>query len=182
MLARIGYDGVQSALERHGQKVEQPQPIVDYIDPDGGLELTLRGSQPFPMGIPGKADNNFAFRARGMLEIVRDGTYWIGYQSGRGGRLVIEGQRWKRLALAGPAKATIDQEIIENDPNAPWGCRAIGEVELKAGKYPILFLGSFGAPRGAVEITGSHAGGPNVHLRAGGAKVMADVAGLPLVE
>jgi len=170
------------ALERHGQKVEEPQAIIDYIDPEQGWDFNLRAGQPFPLGVPGKADDNFAFRARGTLEIPRDGMYWIGYHTGRGGRLVIEGQKWKRLALCGPAKATIDEEVLENEPNAGWGCRTVGEIELKAGRYPIEFLGSFGSGNAAVEIVGSQAGGPSAYLRSGGAKIIPDISGLPLVK
>jgi len=181
-LVRSTYEGAQRALERHGKRSETPEPVVDYFDPEDGSDLRLSGAKPFPGGKPGQKDNAFAFRARGVLEIPKRGTYWIGYQSARGGRLSIQGQKWKHVFIAPLAQAVVDEDLIESDANAETGCRIVAEIDLDAGRYPMEFLGCFSDGPAAVEITATHPNGPDLHLKAVEARVVQDVPGLELVK
>ena len=181
-LTRPSYDGAVRALERNGQRQEQPEQFIDYSDPDEGAEFRLAGTKPFPGGQPKEKENDFAFCARGTLEIPRRGTYWLGFQTARGGRLTLAKQHWKRLVLANGSKTVIDEDLVEGEANAENGCRVSAEVELEAGKYPIEFIGCFAAGAAAVEITAAPARGPDLYLRAGDARVMRDVSGLQLVK
>ncbi len=181
-LTRPSYDGAARALERNGERQEQPQQIIDYSDPDDGAEFRLSATKSFPGGRPNEKENDFAFRARGTLEIPRRGTYWIGFQTARGGRLTMPLQHWKRLVLANGSKVVIDEDIVEGEPNAENGCRVSAEIELEAGKYPIEFLGCFGGGAAGVEITAAPANGPDLYLKTGEARVLRDLPGLQLVN
>jgi hypothetical protein len=181
-LTRGTYDGAERALQRDGHKLAAPEPIVDFLDPDDGSDLRIPGAKPFPDGIPKQRDNDFAFRARGVLQIPVKGAYWLGFGTAHGGRLTIKGKPWKRIVSAGPGKAVRDEDLIEVDLTGDRNCRVIGEIELEPGQYPIEYLGAFAWGQAAVEVTATPPGGADLHLQVGEGRVAPDLPGLELVK
>jgi hypothetical protein len=178
---RVAFDVAERALDKKGRKLPAGVPFLSYRDPDYSWWGVAK-AQPFPDGVPGVDDDNFAMRARAVLEIPADGTYWIGYNATSSGRLRIPSQKWKRLARGRPNEVTLEDDLFESLADHEWAQMAIGEIELKAGLYPIEFLTVQGKGRAHAEVFAGAAGLPASPLRVGGALVIDDPGGLLLVK
>jgi hypothetical protein len=182
-LTTPAFDLADRAVQRRSRKLAEPSPMVAYFDPDGWENFHPKPCIPFPDGVPGKDDDFFALRAKATLEIPADGLYWLGYYSANGGRLIVNGQSWKRTVLKGPGQTHVEEDILQNKPDDWYGNRALGELELKAGRYEIEFLGVHGKGSWAWDFVHTAAPGLPVRpLRAGAARVEDDHDGLPLIK
>lgn len=182
-LSAAAFDAADRAIGRKGRKLAEPSPIVAYFDPDGHEDYHPGPCVPFPDGKKGEDDNFFVLRAKATLEVPADGKYWIGYFAANSGRLIVEGQRWQRVVIDGPGDKSLDEDVLQNKADNWYGERVLGELELKAGKYPIEYLGVHGKGTWAWDFVHCAAPGLPVRaLRVGAAGMVDDRDGLQLVK
>jgi hypothetical protein len=173
-------DAAAEFLDARDPKTTITAPTVDFRDPDNTWPVYGNGPS-FPEGVADIDDDGFALRAKGTLEIPADGTYWIGFHATYSASLKIAGQKWKRLIRINP-KASLDGETLQSIDQNDWSHYALGEIELKAGQYPIEALTAQDAGRAGFIIVAGPAGEPQTVLKAGAARVIEDVGGLQLVK
>jgi len=181
--AAQAFDVAERALQRKGVKLGAPVSVLAFADPDGPAQADVIPTVPFPEGVKGKDDDFFALRAKATLEVPADGKYWIGFDAMQGGRLSIRGQKWKRVVMEAPGHGEIDEEILQSNVDAQEGARILGEIELKAGKYELEYLGVHGKDPRAWDVV--HCAGPGVPirmLRVGEATTVQDFDGLGVVK
>ena len=159
---------------------------VDRVNfTDSGAEGDVEFPDPagFPLDAPGD-QNNYAIRATATLVIPRDGDYHIGVHSEDHSALCIGGQKWKKLVRGTGYTYRIDGDTLwEEDPDRTGSnAQNIGAITLKKGEYPIEVLYAETSGPSILSVFASPAGYPPRLLTKGGAKIEADMDGLPLVE
>ncbi|MBN1509468.1 MAG: hypothetical protein JW955_21655 [Sedimentisphaerales bacterium] len=179
----------RAALASTGSTTRSVQSqFVNHVDPDtfdAGSGM-FGGEMPFPNGVVGKDDDDFAVKVTGLLDIPADGVYQIGFNSDDGASLRITGKSWQSIVADATGMAVITGDELINDAisastftagqiTLAKGCHAFEAVmfERSGGSHFELF-GRGVSDRGIPD--------PTWHLlRAGGAEYPADVLGLPLV-
>jgi hypothetical protein len=162
---------------------------VNHADPDlGGPNSGLFAADAaFPNGSAGKDEDDFAVKVTGLLDIPADGLYQIGFNSDDGASLRITGKTWQSIVADATGQAVIADDELINDAlsgstftpgqiELTKGCHAFEAVmfEHSGGSHFVLF-GRGVSDWGILD--------PAWHLlRAGGARVVTDSAGLPLVQ
>nr|WP_226895159.1 LamG domain-containing protein [Luteolibacter marinus] len=152
-------------------------PLIDFNDPQDGPQGSFTPTSPWPLNT-GNADNDYAVRAIGNIEITQAGYYHLGFQGDDGGYMYLYG-------AGGNADPVIDSIVYTNHPgvavigNAPvsgtsnairvetgtGNSRTIVRTYLETGEYTIntLFWEGGGGSWWEV-IGGSEAPGYNYPL------------------
>jgi hypothetical protein len=127
-------------------------PAIDFNDPQDGPQGSFTPTSPWPLNT-GNADNDYAIRATGIINIAQAGYYHLGFQGDDGGYMYIYG-------AGGNADPVIDSIVYTNHiPQAAIGIapgssvtnairvevgtgnsRTIVRVLLQAGQYQIKTL------------------------------------------
>lgn len=83
----------------------QPFPMLNFVDPDAPGSSSIGGDSAFPGNVAGD-DNDFVFKASGMLRIPAAGYYLIGFQGDDGTRVTIDTDTQAHAYLALKEDAT----------------------------------------------------------------------------
>jgi hypothetical protein len=133
---------------------------LNLVDPNTNASAgTFGGDIAFPGDNPGADDNNFAFVAKGVINVPSAGNYSFNVRGDDGFAMRIVGQTWSGVTGGGGLDPLDSRTMYfaggTGDSNTT------GTVNLAPGQYNLEFVGFEGGGGASQEITVSVNGGPS---------------------
>lgn len=133
---------------------------LNLVDPDTNASAgTFGGDIAFPGDTGAVDDNNFAFVAKGVINVPSAGNYSFNVRGDDGFAMRIVGQNWSGVSGGGGLDPLDPQTMYfaggTGDSNTT------GTVNLTPGQYNLEFVGFEGGGGASQEITVSVNGGPS---------------------
>jgi hypothetical protein len=129
--------------------------VINFRDPDAptgqsgrftaGAATFIGGikpdnpDDPFPIEVPGLADDDFATQATVIVSIEEEGDYIFGFASDDGASLTLEGANFTILNPGAPRAVTNNGQTMEFNANTG-NSDTFGTTHLAAGEYELTFL------------------------------------------
>jgi hypothetical protein len=156
---------------------------IHFTEPSAPGDVLFPDPIAFPADAPGD-QNNFAVFASATLVIPREGVYHFGVHSEDHSALCIGGQKLLTHIRSTGGAGRIDGDTVWEEIPARTGhnTQNVAAVSLTAGEHPIEVLYAETIGPSVLSVFAGPAAAPPRLLVKGGAKIEADVDGLPLVE